>query len=189
MMRAYDRAGIATMLSVALACMTLRPLTSDGSYLILGWLLIGLIGGVGMAMRRMRTSGSAVLVMQSTVWVLFSLVLSLVTTDSDAPWFLRYAELWADGIEHMRTQSSPMGTNDGTRLIFVTIIGLIMIMTDLLVSGIHRPAWAIAPPATLFLVPALGLGTDTGLVHFGLIAVGYLGILVADGLKDRKSVV
>jgi transglutaminase-like putative cysteine protease len=134
-------------------------------------------------MRRMRTSGSAVLVMQSTVWVLFSLGLSLVTPDSDAPWFLRYAELWAEGIEHMRTQASPMDPNDGTRLIFVTIIGLIMIMTDLLVSGIHRPAWAIAPPATLFLVPALGLGTDTGLVHFGLIAVGYLGILVADGLN------
>ena len=83
----------------------------------------------------------------------------------------------------MRTQSSPMSPNDGTRLIFVTIIGLIMLMTDLLVSGISRPAWALAPPATLFLVPALGLGTDTGILSFLLIAVGYLGILVAEGLN------
>ena len=97
---------------------------------------------------------------------------------------MHYAQVWADGIEHMRTQASPMDPNDGTRLIFVTIVGLIMIMTDLLVSGIHRPAWALAPPATLFLVPALGLGTDTGVVSFLLIAVGYLAILVADGLNN-----
>ena len=182
-MRPTDRSGLAVMLSVALACLTLRPLTSDGSYLGHGWLLICLIGGFSIAMRRVRIGGSAVLAVQTAIWVLFSLGLSLVTLSSDAPWYVRYADLWADGIEHMRTQASPMDPNDGTRLIFVTIIGLIMIMTDLLVSGIHRPAWALAPPATLFLVPALGLGTDTGVVSFGLIAVGYLAILVADGLN------
>ena len=43
------------------------------------------------------------------------------------------------------------------------------------------------PPATLFLVPALGLGTDTGVISFGCLALGYLGILVADGLNtDRR---
>ncbi len=68
-------------------------------------------------------------------------------------------------------------------LIFVTTICLIMIMTDLLVSGVHRPAWSIAPPATLFLVPALGLGTDTGVFNFLLIAAGFLTILVAGGLN------
>ena len=81
-------------------------------------------------------------------------------------WFEHYPALWAAGIEHMRTQASPMAPDDGVKLIFVTAIGLIMIMTDLLVSGVHRPAWAIAPPATLFLVPALGLGTDTGVFSF-----------------------
>jgi transglutaminase-like putative cysteine protease len=182
-MRPTDRNGVAVMLSVALACLTLRPLTSDGSYLGLGWMLIVLIGGFSLLLRRLGVGGSAVLAVQAAIWVLFSLGLSLVTPGNDSPWYIGYADLWADGIEHMRTQASPMDPNDGTRLIFVTIIGLIMIMTDLLVNGIHRPAWAIAPPATLFLVPALGLGTDTGLVSFGLIGVGYLAILVADGLN------
>jgi transglutaminase-like putative cysteine protease len=183
-MRATDRNVVAVMLSVALACMTLRPLTSDGSYLGLGWLLICLIGGFSIALRRLGTAESVVLAVQTGIWVLFSLALSLMTVASDNPWLVRYVDLWAAGIEHMRTQSSPMDPDAGTRLIFVTIIGLIMIMTDLLVSGIHRPAWALAPPATLFLVPALGLGTDTGFVSFGLIAVGYLAILVADGLNS-----
>jgi hypothetical protein len=51
-----------------------------------------------------------------------------------------------------------MEPDNGVKLIFVTVIGMIMIMTDLLVSGVGRPAWAIAPPATLFLVPASRLG-------------------------------
>ena len=58
-----------------------------------------------------------------------------------------------------------------------------MIMTDLLVSGVHRPAWALAPPATLFLVTALGLGTDTGVFNFLLIAAGFLTILFAGGVN------
>ena len=99
-------------------------------------------------------------------------------------WFEHYPALWAAGIEHMRTQASPMEPDNGVKLIFVTVIGMIMIMTDLLVSGVGRPAWAIAPPATLFLVPALGLGTDTGVMSFCYIAVGYLAILIAEGLNS-----
>jgi transglutaminase-like putative cysteine protease len=124
-----------------------------------------------------------VLASQVLVWLFCSLGLGLFSPSSGAPWYAHYTDLWAAGIEHMRTQASPMEPSDGTRLIFVTIIGLILIMTDLLVSGISRPAWAIAPPATLFLVPALGLGADTGVINFLLIALGYLGLLVAEGLN------
>lgn len=182
-MRASDRSGLAVMLSVALAAVTLRPLTQDGSYLALGWLLIGLIGGTSIVLRRLRIGGGTVLASQVLLWLLCSLGLGLVSPSSGTPWYAQYTELWVAGIEHMRTQASPMEPNDGTRLIFVTIVGLILIMTDLLVSGISRPAWAIAPPATLFLVPALGLGADTGVANFLLIALGYLGILVAEGLN------
>ena len=115
------------------------------------------------------------------------LTLSFATSAIGTSRFERYAALWAAGIEHMRTQASPMEPDNGVKLIFVTVIGLIMIMTDLLVSGIGRPAWAIAPPATLFLVPALGLGTDTGVLSFCYIAVGYLAILVAEGLNTHGA--
>ena len=49
LMRASDRYGLAVMISVALASFTLRPLTSDSSYLGLRWLLICLIGGFSIA--------------------------------------------------------------------------------------------------------------------------------------------
>ena len=46
----------------------------------------------------------------------------------------------------MQTQSSPMDPNDGVRLIFVTVVGVIMIMTELLVSR-RRPAGLGPGPA------------------------------------------
>ena len=147
-MRADDRSGLAVMISVALASMTMRSLTMDGGYLTLAWLLIGLIGGISIVLRGLRLGGGTVLATQVLVWLLCSLGLGLVSPSTGSSWYARYAELWAAGIDHMRTQASPMAPNDGTTLIFVTVIGLILILTDLLGSGISRPAWAIAPSRT-----------------------------------------
>ena len=186
-MRASDRSAIAVTISVMLACFTVTPLTSDAGFLGLSWVLIIAIGAVSLGLRRIRLTSGVVLSIQIAILLFYSLGLSLTltsaTSDLGTPWFEHYPALWAEGIEHMRTQASPMDPDNGVKLIFVTVIGMIMIMTDLLVSGVGRPAWAIAPPATLFLVPALGLGADTGVISFCYIAVGYLAILIAEGLN------
>jgi transglutaminase-like putative cysteine protease len=187
-MRASDRSAIAVTISVMLACLTVTPLTSDLGFVGLSWVLIIAIGAISLGLRRIRLTSSAVLSAQMMILLCYSLALSLTltseTSDLTTRWFEHYPSLWAQGIEHMRTQASPMDPDNGVKLIFVTVIGMIMIMTDLLVSGVGRPAWAIAPPATLFLVPALGLGTDTGVISFCYIAVGYLAILIAEGLNS-----
>jgi transglutaminase-like putative cysteine protease len=187
-MRASDRSTLAVIISVMLASLTVRPLTQDSSFIAFSWILIIAIGAASMGLRRAGLASATVLAAQLVILLGYSFALGLNPTSSateiGASWFERYASLWAAGIEHMRTQASPMEPNSGVQLIFVTVIGLIMIMTDLLVSGVGRPAWAIAPPATLFLVPALGLGTDTGVLSFCYIAVGYLAILIAEGLNS-----
>jgi transglutaminase-like putative cysteine protease len=186
-MRASDRNAIAVTISVMLACFTVIPLTSDPGFLGLSWVLIIAIGAASLGMRRIRLTSGAVLCAQIAILLFYSLGLSLTlassTSDLGTSWFELYPALWAEGIEHMRTQASPMDPDNGVKLIFVTVIGMIMILTDLLVSGVGRPAWAIAPPATLFLVPALGLGADTGVISFCYIALGYLAILIAEGLN------
>jgi hypothetical protein len=186
-MRATDRSTVAVMISVMLACLTVTPLTQDSSFIAFSWVLIIAIGAASLGLRRAGLANGAVLTAQMAILVLYSMGLSLTltspTSDISTPWFEHYPSLWTAGIEHMRTQASPMAPDNGVTLIFVTVIGIIMIMTDLLVSGVGRPAWAIAPPATLFLVPALGLGTDTGVISFCYIAVGYLAILIAEGLN------
>ena len=65
LMRATDRSGIAVIVSVALACLTVRPLTSDGGFLPMSWLLVLLIGGLSIALRRARVGSTAVLGAQS----------------------------------------------------------------------------------------------------------------------------
>jgi transglutaminase-like putative cysteine protease len=186
-MRASDRNAIAVTISVMLACFTVTPLTSDAGFLGLSGVLIIAIGAASLGLRRIQMTSGVVLSIQIAILLFYSLGLSVTLTsaisDLGTPWFEHYPALWAEGIEHMRTQASPMDPDNGVKLIFVTVIGMIMIMTDLLVSGVGRPAWAIAPPATLFLVPALGLGADTGVISFCYIAVGYLAILIAEGLN------
>jgi len=187
-MRVSDRSTIAVIISVMLACLTVTPLTQDAGFVGFSWILIIAIGAASIGLRRAGLASTAVLIAQIVILLVYSLGLSLTLTNPTSAlgtrWFEHYPQLWAAGIEHMRTQASPMEPDNGVTLIFVTVIGLIMIMTDLLVSGVGRPAWAIAPPATLFLVPALGLGTDTGVMSFCYIAVGYLAILIAEGLNS-----
>jgi hypothetical protein len=146
-MRATDRSVIAVTISVMLACFTVTPLTSDSSFIALSWVLIIAIGAASLALRRIRLSSGAVLSAQIAILLCYSLGLSLTltseTSELGAPWFAHYPSLWAQGIEHMRTQASPMDPDNGVKLIFVTVIGLIMIMTDLLVSGVGRLRWLI----------------------------------------------
>ena len=61
----------------------------------------------------------------------------------------------------MQTSVAPMDADPGVKIIFVSVIGVLFVLTDLVVSGLDRPAWGIMPPAAAFAVPALGLPTDT----------------------------
>ena len=183
-MRASDRTSIAIVFSVLLSTFTITPLTQDSSFLGVSWLLVLVLGAATAWLRRNQVSSGTVLGVQLLVLGAVTSVLSSRMPGAGEPWYWHIPDLWQAGIVHMQTQASPMDPNDGVKLIFVTVIGVIMIMTDLLVSGINRPVWAIAPPLTLFLVPAIGLGTDTGIRYFLCIAIGYLGILIAEGLNS-----
>lgn len=182
-MRATDRSGLAVMFAIFLATFTVLPITSDRMFLGLTWVEIMILGLISIGLRRFRAGGGTVILVQLLLVGLFSVTVSLTMPGMGA-WYANYLDLWTAGTEHMRTQASPMDPHGGVRLMMVTTIGLIFVMTDLLVCGINRPAWAIAPPAALFLIPAIGLGRDTGVINFGCLALGYLAILVAEGLNS-----
>lgn len=182
-MRSTDRTTAAVVVALFLAGFTLVPLTADLSYLGASWLFLAILGVLTVALRRARVSAGVVLAVQVGTGALLSLALSLTLSWTGEPWYQHYLSVWVSGVEHMQTQGTPMESNEGVTLIFATVVTGLMIITDLLASGLGRPAWAIAPLTTLFLVPALGMGTDTGPMSFLLVAVGYLAILVADGLN------
>lgn len=182
-MRATDRMTLAVVLALFLAAFTLAPLTSDLSYLGPSWFALAVLGVLTTLLRRARVGSVVVLLVQLLVGTLLSVGLSLTMAGIGLPWYSHYAGLWRGGVAHMQAQGTPMEPNDGVTLIFATIVTGLLVITDLIAAGLVRPAWALAPTATLFLVPALSLGTETGVAPFLLVALGYLGILVADGLN------
>jgi transglutaminase-like putative cysteine protease len=182
-MRASDRLIVAVVVAVWLASFTLTPLTVEGSFLGMSWILIGLLAAVTLGLRRLRLGAGLVFGVQILILGAFLFLLASGTPSAGQPWYRHYIALWESGIEHMQTQAAPMEPNEGITVIFITVIGVIWILTDLLVSGLARPMWGLAPPLTLFLVPAVGLGSDTGVASYLCIAVGYLGILLVQGLN------
>lgn len=185
-MRADVRTAVSVLVSMALATGTLLPLTADRGFVVLSWLAVAVACAIGVMLRRLG-SGAAVVVAAQLLAVGLGSVLLAVLISGEPGVLQRYPALWAEGVRHMQTQSSPMEPNGGVTLIFVTAIALVGVVTDVLVAGVGRPAWAIAPLGTLFAVPAVGLDLDTGLVSFAALALGYLAVLLADGLNRAAS--
>ncbi|OYO14708.1 hypothetical protein CGZ94_09090 [Enemella evansiae] len=180
-----DRYAVAIMIASILAATTLIPLTTDTSFLLLSAIGVIALGLVGAVLRRLRQPEGLVLGIQSVVLLGYLFAVSLALSDGGNV-FGNFVGLYAQATEHMRTQPAPMAPNPGVTLLFVTAVGVIALLTDVLVQGIDRPMWAIAPLAALFLVPALALTTRVPIWTFLAIAVGYLGVLLAEGINTSE---
>ncbi|HET9647167.1 MAG TPA: DUF3488 and transglutaminase-like domain-containing protein [Microlunatus sp.] len=178
-----DRLGLATAIAMVLASFTVLPLTTDRGFLGLCWLLIGLMAGAGIVLRRLRLGALTVTAAEIAVLLVFLFLLISSVPSRGEGFSEQLADLLQSGILHMQTQSAPMAPDPGVRLMIVAAVGLLMAILDAIAIGLHRPAWALLPTAVVFAVPAVGLGTDTGVLSFACIAVGYLGVLVADGFN------
>lgn len=182
-MRGSDRLVLASAVAVLLIGFTARPLTADSSYLGQSWLVVLVLAALTAGLRRARLGAGAVLAAQLVGLAVLLPVLASFAPGRGDSWYPSYLALWRQGLEHMQHQSAPMEPDAGVKVIFVSVIGLVFVLTDLLVSGLERPAWAIVPLAAAFVVPGVGLGIDVGFPMFACLALGYLGILVADGLN------
>ena len=185
-MRPDARLSLATIVAMGLATLTVTPLTTDRVLIPITWLGIALVCVLGLVLRRLGAGTSLAFAAQLVGVVVGSVVLA-VGLSGDTDLLVRYPRLWARGVLHMQTQSAPMSPDAGVLLIIATTIGLVAVLADLVVSGLDRPAWSIAPLAAVFAVPALGLGYDTGIISFACLALGYLAVLVADGLNSARA--
>lgn len=187
-MRPFDRYAIAIAVACVLASFTLSPLTQDPSFLGPSWLLIIAVAGIGTLVRRSRLGSGGALAGQILALLGFLYVVSDQLTISlpgqvGADFLDRISYLFADAAQNIRSDSAPMPPDNGVKFLFIASLGGIAILTDILVVSLRRPVLGLAPPVAVFLVPAIGLSTDTGWWPFLCIAVGYLGILIAQGLN------
>ncbi|WOP17641.1 transglutaminaseTgpA domain-containing protein [Raineyella sp. LH-20] len=183
MIRPLVRTAGAVVGASLLAALILLPFTQDPSYLISAIPLAVLIGGIGLWLRRMRINDAIVFLAQLVLLAvyLFAISLSLAGPGLGLP------GLFAEGVQHMATHTTPMIANPGLTMLLVGAVGVTTLLTDLLAEGVDRPAWAVLPSVTLYLIGAVGLLRDIPWWTVVALALGYLWILLADGINSAEK--
>ncbi|WP_026927343.1 transglutaminaseTgpA domain-containing protein [Granulicoccus phenolivorans] len=181
-LRTSDRLSLAVIIAVLLASVTLLPLTTDRSYLVFSSILVVALGVISLILRRFRLDSGLVLLIQAVFTAVFLFLVS-GTFGGDGNIFSNFLGHYTEATDFLRSQAAPLPPNPGVTLLLVTAVAVVMLLTDVMVQAIERPVWAIAPLVTLFLVPALGLRDDINFWYFAAVAVGYLVILMAEGIS------
>lgn len=185
-MRSSDRLILASIAATALAMLTLIPITQDRSFLLWSVLVLLAVGLVTGLVRRSRLGEGAALVVELIAVVLALGGLAAVLSDSGGGPFAAVSSLAASGVEHLQTQSAPMQSAPGVVWLMVTAVSGALVLTDFLVSTLARPVWGIAPGMTLFLIPALALQSDLGVLSGLAVGLCYCIILVAEGINRTE---
>ncbi|GAA4226643.1 transglutaminase-like putative cysteine protease [Streptosporangium album] len=181
-MRLPIAAGAATG-AVAIA---LYPLFQGGSWF---WACLGIIlavTGVGMLGTRYTLPNWLVPPAQLlVVWIYLTAVFTggkawagLVPTLESV---IGLAKLLATGFADIQRYAAPVPANTGITLLACGGVGLIAIIVDLLASRLRRAALAGLPLLALFTVPAAVISEPISWPAFIIAALGYLGLLAADG--------
>ncbi len=100
-MRPDTRLGLATVVAMGLATLTLLPLTSDRAFVPLTWVGITLLCVLGVVLRRRGAGASLTFASQLLALVVGSLVLAYLVS-GDADLLTRYPRLWARGVLQMQ---------------------------------------------------------------------------------------
>ncbi len=186
-MRTTDRLWIAVAFAGGLGSLTLLPLTQDTGYLAPVWVMVAVLAGVAIGAERLRVAKPLTTLVQFVLTVVMFLMLAAGAGRQDLSWWQRLLPLVRTGYDHIRSTEAPMPPNDGVQLIFVMMTVLLTLTAGILADPLERPSFTLAPLLTLYLVPAVALRTDVQALSFLSVVVGYLAILLADGMNtDRR---
>lgn len=186
-MRPVDRIWIATAIAGALGALLLLPLTSDASYLFPALLVIGVLSVAAVVGDRLRLEKGVVNGIQFLLTLALAASLAIGSGPADVAWFARLIPLLRSGYNHIQTNAAPMPPEPGAQLILTLITVVIFLITGIIADTLEKPAWTLATLLALYLIPALALRSDVNVFSFLCVAIGYLAILMADGLNsDRR---
>jgi transglutaminase-like putative cysteine protease len=94
---------------------------------------------------------------------------------------LALTNLMGTGFEDIQRFAAPVPSTEAITLLTTGGIGLIAVLVDLLASRMRKAALAGLPLLALFVVPAEIITDPIGWPAFILAAIGYTGLLLADG--------
>ncbi|MET8047668.1 DUF3488 and transglutaminase-like domain-containing protein [Streptosporangium sp. NPDC005286] len=185
------RLPIASGVATGAVAIALYPLFQGGAWF---WTSLGailVVTGIGVLAGHYRLPGWLVPPAQVlAVWIYLTTVFT-----GDEAWarvvptkesVLALAELLATGFADIQRFAAPVPDSDGIVLLTCGGVGLIAITVDLLAARLRRAALTGLPLLALFTVPAAVVAEPISWPAFIIGALGYLGVLVADG-RERVS--
>ncbi|XVQ13804.1 transglutaminase TgpA family protein [Spirillospora sp. CA-255316] len=169
----------------------LYPLFSSGPWFWSGFGAVLSVVAGGLLVRRFRTpaflsalGGLAALHIYLTVrFAAGEAWLGFVPTPSS---LRRLGDLFGEGWEAANQYAAPVPLVPGIALLATAGIGLVAVAVDLLAARLRRVAPAGLPLLAMYSVPAAVREESINFVAFGIGAMGYLALLVAD---SRERVV
>ncbi|GAA3116990.1 transglutaminase TgpA family protein [Streptosporangium carneum] len=185
------RLPIASGAATAAVAVTLYPLFQGGAWFWTSLGAIVVVTGVGMLASRLTLpdwlAPPAQLV---ALWIYLTAVFAggkawagvVPTRDS----LLALGRLLLTGFADIQRFAAPVPATVSITLLTCGGVGLIAIVVDLLASRVRRAALTGLPLLALFTVPAAVVTEPIGWPAFIISALGYLGLLVADG-RERVS--
>ncbi len=186
-MRDYVKMGIALFVALSLTSATFLELSSDINIVLLGIPLIALLLALSMISRRFKVTPWLIHLWQVLALGAIALGLGLGANRGGGNYYSQIKELVIQGITVIRTETAPLPDDAGVRWLFVLLLGVLTIITDMLVITLASPAWSLAPLLSLYLIPALALPEAVHWWTFALIGAGYLIILTCDSDNDLSS--
>ncbi|MEL4504138.1 DUF3488 and transglutaminase-like domain-containing protein [Luteococcus sp. H138] len=186
-MRSSDRLSIAVAIAMVLGSISLMPLTLDQHFIAYGAVLIAALQTISLLLRRFGVTGGFVALTQFLVLLAAGIGWGYYAQPAATRSFGNLPTLLNSGVMQIRTEVAPMSESPEVRWIFLLLIGLVTIIADLLVITLQATAWMLAPLLSLYLIPALALKTDVVWWVFALLGLGYLIVLIADGINDNSA--
>ncbi|MFJ2029354.1 DUF3488 and DUF4129 domain-containing transglutaminase family protein [Streptosporangium sp. NPDC087985] len=180
------RLPIASGMATGAVALALYPLFQGGDWF---WACLGIIlvvTGVGLLGSRYTLPNWLVPPAQLlAVWLYLTAVFTgdetwagLVPTKESV---IALAKLLITGFADIQRYAAPVPANTGITLLTCGGVGLIATLVDLLASRLRRAALTGLPLLALFTVPAAVVSEPISWPTFIIAALGYLGLLAADG--------
>jgi transglutaminase-like putative cysteine protease len=182
--RAGWHVGVVGALATMLASLAMQPLIDGGWWLPRTFLTVLAVVGMGGLVRTLGLPAPLQPVLQAGTLLI---MLTVLFAREEAVWrFLpgpaalaRLQELVGQGRSYAEATVPPAGADAGLLLIVVAGVGLVALAVDTLAAGLDLPGLTLIPLGALFVVPWLiNRGYAPGWA-FGVVAVGWLGLLSA----------
>ncbi|MEU8382445.1 DUF3488 and transglutaminase-like domain-containing protein [Streptosporangium sp. NPDC048865] len=185
------RLSIASGVATGAVAIALYPLFQGGAWFWSSLGVILVVTGIGALAGRYALPGWLAPPAQVLgVWIYLTVVFAgdeawgglVPTWDSVA----RLDKLLTTGFADIQRFAAPVPDSTGIVLLTCGGVGLIAVLVDLLAARLHRAALTGLPLLALFVVPAAVISEPISWPAFIVGALGYLGVLVADG-RERVS--